>query len=545
MQEVSNEWKQAHQQTILNESFVEVSLHVADPEALKNVFYAENGATYLSTLPKPVEREDEAPSPYCTLEQNLWCLDGQRKAIPESEFGYQGFSSDVLSDDTCIFSTKFPVLTLMFTDIFETPLPGVTITWSNTYGEFADTFEIIAYNGNTVVASKEVTQNRSIKSVVFLDIANYDRIEIVVKKWCLPNHRARVEELRIGCFLVYGKSELLDYSHTHSVDPAATSLPKNEIRFSINNLDGAFNPYNPNGLTRYLSERIEVKVRYGMKIKDKIEWIPGGTFFLSEWDAPQNGISADFTARDVLEFMYDNYRYTGSDKSTNLLFLANGIISSASLPEKYQKFVGTDSSSDDSWDINPELQQINGITPYLAFEDSTANSLQMVANAGRNSIDVDREGVFRIAPLPDTINEDYIINAFNSYAKPELSLSKPLAEVRVKVYDYHKDGSVDTTEYAYTAIGKRANVDGEIITIDNPLITREEMAEETAKWIFDLLSRRMTVDASWRGDVRLDPLDIILLETEYGTKQIRVLETEFKFNGAFRTSCKGKVISDG
>ena len=199
MQEVSNEWKQAHQQTILNESFVEVSLHVADPEALRDVSSKDNGAIYLSDTSQVVGGVEESPSPYCTLEQNLWCLDGQRKAIPETTEDYQGYVSDVMSDDTCVFSTKCPIITLNFNSVFTTPLPGVTITWSKTYGEFADTFEIIAYNGTDIVASKEITQNRSTKSIIFVDIENYDRIEIVVKKWCLPNHRARVEEIRLGC----------------------------------------------------------------------------------------------------------------------------------------------------------------------------------------------------------------------------------------------------------------------------------------------------------------------------------------------------------
>ena len=107
-------WKQAHKRAILNESFVEVSLNIADPDALDKAVPQDNGAIYISNSSDIANGDDKTPSPYCTLEQNIWCLDGTRKAIPESAFGDNGYVSDVLSDDTCIFSTKQPVITISF-----------------------------------------------------------------------------------------------------------------------------------------------------------------------------------------------------------------------------------------------------------------------------------------------------------------------------------------------------------------------------------------------------------------------------------------------
>lgn len=557
MQLVSQEWKQAHQKTILNESFVEVSLHVADPDAVNNVSSKDNGAIYFSDSTQLVKEGDKTSSPYCTLEQNMWCLDGKRKAIPTDTIGYQGYVSDELSNDTCVFATKFPTITLSFTKAFTTAIPGVTITWSNAYGEFADTFEVIAYKDNTIVASKEVTQNRSITSKVLVDIINYNRIEIIVKKWCLPNHRARIEEVKLGCYLVYGKSELLDYSHTHTVDPLSTSLPKNEIRFSVNNIDGAFNPQNPNGLTKYLAERIEVKVRYGMKINGAIEWIKGGTFFLAEWDAKQNGISADFTARDILEFLSNKYRYA-TERDTNIFLtgLTQEVLNKARLPKQYRDAQAN--YAPEKWDFtslmgDKTIYEGAGLK-NLVIEDTSSNLLQLVANAITGVMYVDRDGVFHITALPTEVYNDYVISASNSYTKPELSLSKPIAQVRAKAYTYSYDKPdpyIETEEYAYPDDTVAKDAEGEVIVVDNPLVGKlygdgkeTNWAGVLAEWMYKNLRYRTEVDASWRGDVRLDPLDIILLKTDYGIKKVRVFETEFKFNGAFRCTCKGKVIDD-
>lgn len=103
----------------------------------------------------------------------------------------------------------------------------------------------------------------------------------------------------------------MNYSHTIEVDPVSAALPTIEIEFSISNLNGQYNPDNPQGAEKYLMERQEITARYGYLIDGAIEWIPAGTFYMSEWDTPQNGITASFKARDMQELMTDTYSGTG------------------------------------------------------------------------------------------------------------------------------------------------------------------------------------------------------------------------------------------
>ena len=535
MQTVSENWKNAHKRTLLNESFVEVSLDIADPDALKSAQSQDNGAIYISNSSLITDGLDDSPIPYCTLEQNLWCLDGTRKAIPDGNYGDNCFVGDVLSDDNCIFSTKLPVITIDFGEVFNKLIPGITITWSPTYGEFADSFIVTAYKGDTLVAEKEVRGNRSVESLVFVDIVGYDRIVIHITKWCLPNHRARVEDVLIGIRKVYGKAKLFDYSHTQSVDPVSTSLPKVEIKFSIDNIEGEYNPYNPNGLARYLVKRQEVKSRYGLKMDDgSIEWIKGGTFYLSEWYAKQNGITADFTARDLLEFMSDIHYDAGYSTTyvRSLYELAESLLVSAGLP------LNSDGSV--KWYIDPSLRDDKFMTKAPLPEDTYANCLQLIANAGECVLYQDRDGILHIEPLKENV-ADYKIGKFNSYTKSEITLSKPIKQVKVKVYTYDANRGSTTTEVTYPESGSINEV-GEVITIDNPLITDITRARSVASWLATHLEHRMSLDSSWRADVRLDALDIVTNENDYDTNQVRMTELTYKYNGAFRGTGKGKVI---
>ncbi len=545
MQTVSENWKSAHRQTLLNEGFVEVSLDIADPEALADVSSQDNGAVYISDTSRVVSEVDRKVVPYCTLEQNLWVLDGARKAIPVSDYGDSGYVGDAMSNDVCVFASKMPVITLNFSKVFDNFIPGITITWSPTYGEFADSFIVTAYNGDTVVATKEVSGNRSVKSLVMMDIVGYNRIVIMVTKWCLPYHRARVEEIFVGINRVYSKAELFDYSHSQSVDPVSTALPKNEIKFSISNVDGEYNPYNEQGMAKYLKERQEVKSRYGLKMNDgSVEWIKGGTFYLSEWSAKQNGLTAEFTARDLLEFMsaiyVDDYafEYDATNKITSarsLYDLAQAVMEEADLPRNSDGTV--------KWVIDESLKTKYSDAPLP--RDSLANCLQLIANAGECVIYQDRDGVLHIEPLPDN-DTDYSITPSVSYSKPEITLSKMIKQVDVKVYTYSVklDGDGKVVGYDSTSITVTLSVGttGEIITVDNPMITRIDVAGSVARWLATHLGHRMTLDSSWRADVRLDPLDVVTNANAYGNHRVRMTEVGFKYNGAFRGTGKGKVI---
>lgn len=540
MQTVSDSWKNEHKKSILNESFVEVSLDIADPVAIADAKSTDNGAIYISNSESLTDGGEDASVPYCTLEQNLWCLDGSRQAIPETSVDKTSFISDVLSDDTCVFSGKIPTITINFDAIHPTLIPGITIHWSAAYNEFAESFDVVAYNGSTIVASKSVTGNKSVKSLIFVDIANYNKVVILIRKWCLPNHRARVEDILIGINKVYGKGELFEYSHKQTVDPISTSLPKFEINFSIDNVEGEYNPYNHYGLAKYLMERQEVKTRYGLKLADgTIEWIPGGTFYLSEWYAKQNGLTADFTARDMLEFMSAVYTESHNLTSRTLYSIAEKVLLAANLP--------LNSDGTRKWIIDEALKSISTTAPLP--EDTLANCLQLIANAGRCVLYQDRNGILHIEPLKgsdtDTSEDtDYKINSFNSYSKSEITLSKPLKQVKVKVYAYTSGGESTTTEISYpTQVSN--DIKGEIVTIDNPLVTTDTNPGALGEWLYTHLSHRMALDSSWRADVSLDALDIVKHENDYSTNRVRMTEVEFRYNGAFRGTGKGKVIGNG
>ena len=197
MQKVSDNWKNEHRELLLNESYVEVSMEIGDPDALADAKSSDNGELFLSdssTIVNGVERN--APD-YATLEENLWLLDGNRKVVPLTGWEQSGYIGSLLSDESGAFES-LPTITINFSKVHQNLIPGLTIKWGTAYNEYAEAFRVVAYNGDTEVASIRVDENTSVTSIVELDIVNYDRICIEIIKWCLPYHRPRISEIFIG-----------------------------------------------------------------------------------------------------------------------------------------------------------------------------------------------------------------------------------------------------------------------------------------------------------------------------------------------------------
>lgn len=432
--------------------------------------------------------------------------------MPTTEYGPNGYIGQWLCDGQGFFETP-PALTLHFTHSFAERIPGVTITWSPTYDEWAASLRVTAYHGERVIFMKTIS-NTALVTPVAGDISGYDKIVVEVLSWCKPYRRARVENLFLGLIQAYGKEKLMSYSASMAVDPLSAALPKSEISFSVSNLDGEYNPDNPHGAEKYLMERQEIIAEYGFKLGGSIQWIPGGTYYLNRWETPQNGITASFSARDAIEFLSDPY--TGPTTGT-LLEIAQSAFEQAGLPPM------PDGSP--RWYVDSSLGEIEAAQPGQPQKLTIAQMLQYIANAGRCVFYQDRAGKVRIEPLQTAVS-DYSIDPFNSYANSEISLSKPLKAVDVN------NGSFILT------VGKN----GETQPINNPFLSTRQ-APAVSAWAAEYLENRRTLTGNFRADPRLDPLDLVTNENQFARSTVLVTEVKFTYNGAFRGSYKGRGMN--
>lgn len=502
----SNAWKEKNELPLLPETFVEISCLITEQGVQESASTtATNEAVFSDISSITGMSAEQTTKKYATLEPNLWALDGTRNILANNEpYSNVGYVSDTANNGS---------ITLTLPRVHTTLIPGITITWSSEYNEYAKSFTVTAKNGDTVVAETTVNDNTSNKSIVYVEIENYDSVTVTVNEWSLPNHRSRIDSIRLGLDMTFTKNEILSYTHEQSGCMVSGELPKNSIEFSLDNTDNRWNPNNPSGLERYLSERQRVTVRYGLDIDGMTEWIKAGTFYLSEWRAPSNGLEASFVARDLLEFMI-NVTYTGV-RSGTLYEIVTAAVEQADLP------VGS------IVNISPVLEEYTG--DLGENECTIAEVLQMCANAACCVMFQDRNGVLQIIPF-DLFYSEYTIGSDLLFSWPETELAKNLKSVSVS----WGDGNERVWEVSDT---------GETQTVANPLIKSESHALTVAQWIAFILENRETISGDFRADPRLDLFDYIGIDGKFGNVlPVVISNIKYSYSGAFRGSYTGKVI---
>ena len=502
---VSDAWKDIQQRFLLPETYIEIDYAITDEGAQESATGTGTNEASFSNAGS-ILNADATITKYATNELNLWALDGTCAILPTGARENAGYVSDIESTGS---------VTLSFPEVRETAVAGVTITWSEAFAECPSVFTVTAKNRNTVVAETTVTDNTARVSEVSLKLANYDSITVAVHNWFLPHRRARIEKVSVGHVLTLTKNDILSFTHEQHGDLLSGELPKYSIEFTLDNSDGRWNPNNPSGMEQYLSERQRLSVRYGLDVNGTVEWIKAGTFYLSEWDAPSNGLEARFVARDMLEFLV-NADVSGSSVYGNLDFLARWATSST-LPS--EATVVLDAALADSAGRSPTI------------EGTAAEVLQKCAHAACCVLRYDRDGVLYVERLNKALTE-YRIPLSLSYTHTEVTLSKPLKTV--------------TVDYGGEVLYKKdVAATGETQTVTNDYINAEDKAAEVAEWVSDVLKSRTTVSGEFRADPRLDLFDVVTVESKYGAfAPVVITNIKYTFTGAFHGSFTGRVLEE-
>ena len=540
MFEVSEAWKQAHTEMLSPETFVEVRLLVGkilselpkgewlDLDVRLNdkwVAYKPESYTHHIHQIEPVP-----PRYDITLEENLWLLDGSRTESSDARGHIEGYEDESLTYR--IYSTYYATR----------PISTLTIVWSSEYNEYPTRFEILVYpriegDGIIVPTSFLVTGNKSVVSVVDLNITDFSQIHIKVPDWNTPNHHQRIDQVYFGKIEVFDKNDLLSFTHEESCDLLTASLPKNEIAFSVSNVDGRWDPNNPEGIGQHLMEQQKLSVRYGTEVNGIVEWIQGGIFFLSEWTSTSGGLEFSFVAQDAI--------------SRLVLPKQKDAPYSGVLSELLDDMLVTNSLNENAITIFVGDEDISDVT-NSDFDSSLsgAANLQLLANEHMRIFHHDRRNRLIMAPLDKTLR-DYPMPLDYAYSYPKITLSKPLRNVVLRWYGT-VDGETVANDYVALEVeetGVDQVIDNKRLYLDASLADSTQNPESLAKtkayaeWVRDMLVSRKTISGEFRADPRLEVLDVVSIESKYGVVEPVALTTvKYTYNGSFRGYYEGRVL---
>lgn len=518
MVEVSDKWKEKFNETLVPESFVEITCGITEPGINKKATIVTSSAAPFSTFHNIALSDNAFISRYSTGEPNLTVLDGSCSIVPSSPpYGTTGFLSAEIFDDS-----SHPVIRLELPSENKSSIPGVSICWSTAFNEYATDFSVSAYLGAKKLKTVTVNGNKSIRSDVEVELSGFDAVELEVLKWCLPDRRVRVEQVKIGRYLVFDKTKILSYSHSSARDPISGQLSQESISFSLDNSDRTWDSVNPQGIYKYIYERQPVTVRYGMDVDGKTEWVSGGMFFLSEWSVPANSIEASFQARDAFLYL-SSTKYTGRKYGT--------------LYEMCYDALELLEADEITFDISDELK--NYSTDITSDESTYHNSdiLQLAANAAGMALYQTRDGVIKINRVygSDASNPVLDIPVLNNYSWPEITFAQNMLNVVTTV------GNATYT-YPENPSGK-----GVSQTLSNVMLTKDILAKSRNALTesYGVLSNRRKASLTYRASPTIDALDMVKIHHQFNYDAVLLAtNVKYTFNGCFKGTVEGYMMAD-
>lgn len=518
MVEVSDKWKEKFNETLVPESFVEITCGITEPGINKKATIVTSSAAPFSTFHNIALSDNASISRYSTGEPNLTVLDGSCSIVPSSPpYGTTGFLSAEIFDDS-----SHPVIRLELPSENKSSIPGVSICWSTAFNEYATDFSVSAYLGAKKLKTVTVNGNKSIRSDVEVELSGFDAVELEVLKWCLPDRRVRVEQVKIGRYLAFDKTKILSYSHSSARDPISGQLSQESISFSLDNSDRAWDSVNPQGIYKYIYERQPVTVRYGMDVDGKTEWVSGGMFFLSEWSVPANSIEASFQARDAFLYL-SSTKYTGRKYGT--------------LYEMCYDALELLEADEITFDISDELKDYS--TDITSDESTYHNSdiLQLAANAAGMALYQTRDGVIKINRVygADTSNPVLDIPVLNNYSWPEITFAQNMLNVVTTA------GGV-TYAYPESPSGK-----GVSQTLSNVMLTKDILAKSRNALTesYGVLSNRRKASLTYRASPTIDALDMVKIHHQFNYDAVLLAtNVKYTFNGCFKGTVEGYMMAD-
>lgn len=518
MVEVSDKWKEKFNETLVPESFVEITCGITEPGINKKAAIVTSSAAPFSTFHNIALSDNASISRYSTGEPNLTVLDGSCNIVPSSPpYGTTGFLSAEIFDDL-----NHPVIRLELPSENKSSVPGVSICWSTVFGEYATDFSVSAYLGTSKLKTVTVNGNKSVRSDVEVELSGFDAVEIEVLKWCLPDRRVRVEQVKIGRYLVFDKTKILSYSHSSARDPISGQLSQESISFSLDNSDRTWDSVNPQGIYKYIYERQPVTVRYGMDVDGKTEWVSGGMFFLSEWSVPANSIEASFQARDAFLYL-SSTKYTGRKYGT--------------LYEMCYDALELLEADEITFDISDELK--NYSTDITSDESTYHNSdiLQLAANAAGMALYQTRDGVIKINRVygSGASNPVLDIPVLNNYSWPEITFAQNMLNVVT---------TVGNATYAYP---ENPSGKGVSQTLSNVMLTKDILAKSRNALTesYGVLSNRRKASLTYRASPTIDALDMVKIHHQFNYDAVLLAtNVKYTFNGCFKGTIEGYMMAD-
>lgn len=228
---------------------------------------------------------------YASLEENYTELDGSFLLPNKKNIGDKaGYISNKLFKDITDTKITLNIDNPLVEEENRIPIEtsGITIYFFN---NIAYDFELKITDKDDKETTFNIKDNRqSVFHQFFENDITIKKMELTISSMEYPNRRIRISEIDFGISNLYEDNELISFTTNEEIDILKQSVPINDCTINLNNYNRDFDPLNPQGLVKYLTQNCIIKPFVGVLVEnDGVDYRSLGYYYLNNWNANAEG----------------------------------------------------------------------------------------------------------------------------------------------------------------------------------------------------------------------------------------------------------------
>ena len=376
--------------------------------------------------------------------------------------------------------------------------------------------------------SEELEINDNANGTLFIDVSGGDYTHIVIEtyEWTNPDKRIWIKRIDLGLSHVYQGNELVEFTVTEQVNKLVEETPNNELTLTIGDYDNLYDPLNPSGIAKYLSEKSTFIPHIGI-VNDGgyTEYTKLGEFFFKR---------IDFQNKEVTLTAYNLMDKLNKILITNIngsLCNDTGIISKEGLTDYLQNYLNSNYGSNHLINIQ------NKIRMYLKSlkRVSLAEFLQQ-ASMIDGVFYIDRDNNIVIRNIDKTVVETLSKSELLEELKYTNEKNMKSFNLQRNIYTLTSTETVNDTNNFSTTFVLESNSQDVCITSDDPAVLSwltDDHLTVTGATSFNIIKSNFSNDFAFMLFIRIEG-EIgteVTISGKYPTKKDKTTSTETNLIG--------------
>ena len=327
--------------------------------------------------------------------------------------------------------------------------------------------------------------------------------------------------------------DIFTISENETANIVADENPTQSTEITLSNYNHEFDINGTSGYFRDISDGIECQYRFGFHVidedgSDDIVWL--------DWKRRWCSGEASLAERQVTFTVADVFSTNDDDiegyMSSNYGLVVTNVFNKSTYPQQENGVIGVDF----------DVDLTNTVMYYQPTYTSFNEIIQSVAFASGKQFYIDHKGVVHIDDDRTTPTGVHL-GIGDYFEDNEAGKEKKVKKITVSYY-VPEDSTVDPRPDFVRAM----NGTGESVTVSNDFICSLEDGNRVMSYLVNYYEKRGTFECTFRGDPRLEPLDVITIDILNSDETVQtvtgtIISVENTYDGTFESTIECRYVT--